>query len=315
MSTVDKSWHSCLKSEDCSLCSNPNQTKWAWQRFNRISCICLKERPDRLLRATQECHKQGLCQQLEFYRPTKPNKDTVKQLGFERVAAFGSWESHRLLAIEALKQNAFTKEDGKLGCILIFEDDFEFVKSFNAEKLKDLQAQIERLPADWDLFNLGYFALPIPGTNRPLSILNDWSVWRTNATMIHAYVLSEHGARKLAYTPYHPYLSLFLGISDEIEEHFLDDWMRHHLKSYATLPMVAVQADSPSDQPIFGKEWGIALHNRIVQHMPYFMEVVTMIIPFITLILLLLASTYFVLKRLRFSYGSPIHINQSVVIE
>jgi len=235
---------------------------------------------------------------LEFYRPTKPNKDDVNRLGFDRIAAFGSWESHRLLAIQALKQNAFTKEGGKLGCILIFEDDFEFVKSFDAEKLKEIQAQIGRLPADWDLFNLGYFALPIPGTNRPLSMLNDWSVWRTNATMIHAYVLSEHGARRMAYTPYHAYLSPFLGISDEIEEHFLDDWIRHHLKSYATVPMVAVQADSPSDQPIFGKEWGIALHNRIVQHVPYFMEIITMIIPFVTLILLLLASTYFVFKRL-----------------
>ena len=172
---TNRGFHPCHKEVDCLACRS-NEVR-PWSHFNQAYCICLTSRPDRYQHSSKEFHRLGLCVQMEYFRPIKPESEKVTQMGFDRVQAVASWQSHREVAIRALENplNFETSED-KLGCVLIFEDDVQFTRNFNLDMLEKIKQQIRRLPPDWDIFYLGYFPVPIPGTNYPLS-MKDWSVW------------------------------------------------------------------------------------------------------------------------------------------
>lgn len=280
-------WEPCPpdNTHSCSFCLNPKSAHpWSWHRFKLIACICLKERPDRFESSTVEFHRIGLCQHVQYYRPTKPDPKYVRSLGFQRVAAYGSWNSHREIACNALRMGFWKKNE----YALMMEDDCQYLDNFTPERLLSIHAQIESLPENWEIFYLGHFPLPFPWTNYPT--LNDPFVWKTSSAMLHSYILSERGAQRLANAPYHAYASHLLGFrlpfvqSEQTAEYFLDDWTRENLRGYATVPMVAVQRDSVSDQIVVGKEIGIALHHRIAKYWPGAIELCTMIIPFLCLV-------------------------------
>lgn len=295
-------WHGCEKRDDCAGCRE--RSDGAWSSFAMNACICLEDRVDRLEMSQNEFHRVGLCGSLQYYRPTRPDASAVARLGFERVAGFGSWESHRTVAQRALDLGVFdaARARGQIPALVVFEDDVQFLDSVTAQRLGRLQQQVASLPPDWHVLMLGHSPMPVPGTCRPAAPFSaDWSVWRVNSFMLHAYILSEAGARLLADTPYHRYASIDWGLvgHGDVKEHFLDDWMRQRANMYAVLPMMCVQADSPSDQRLDGKEFGIRLHARLARHWPWFLEGLFMFIPFVAFVLSIIVSLVYLLAILR----------------
>jgi hypothetical protein len=196
------------------------------------------------------------------------------------------------------------RAQGRLPAILILEDDVRFLSPMNAKALSRLAEQVRSMPQGWDLLMLGHSPMGVPGTCRPAQPFSgDWSVWRVNSFMLHAYVLSERGAQLLMETPYHRYASVDLGLwgRGQVQEHFLDDWLRQKANMYAVVPMLAVQADTPSDQAVKGKEFGIRLHARLARHLPFFLETLFMFIPLLTLVLLVVVACIYLVSVLRFA--------------
>jgi hypothetical protein len=231
----------------------------------------------------------------------------TKNLGFTKIVGYGSWESHRHVAQRALELDVFAqaRKRGDIPAIIVFEDDVQFVDDISSHALKKLERQIlEILPDGWHMLLLGHFPVPVPGTCRPANIFGcDWSVWRVNSLMLHAYILSEVGAQLLVQTPYHKYESTdwgFIGWNQK-REHFLDDWMRHHCNMYAVVPMMCVQADSPSDQNAGGKEFGIRLHTRVARHFPFVLETLFMFLPLAALLAFLVVVFIYFLRLVHFA--------------
>jgi hypothetical protein len=307
-------WHECQKRDDCRWCvdrCNNTTNLNGWSRFPMCVCICLRERTDRLEASTTEFHRVGLCGDIFYYRPTKPDLHSVTALGFERPGAFGSWESHRAVARRALNLDVFAqaRARGDLPAIVVVEDDVQFLGDMTDNDLARIDQQVRGLPPDWDVLLLGHAPMPVPGTCRPANIFKaDWSVWRVNSFMLHAYVLSENGARLLAGTPYHRYTSvdvLVWGRGQPPKEHFLDDWLRQSANMYAVVPMIAVQADLASDQNVSGKASGIRLHARLARHVPGFLETLFMVIPFAALVAILVVLFVFFLHLMQFCILPP----------
>jgi hypothetical protein len=275
-----------------------------------IACICLQERPDRFALSQAEFHRTGLCGDVFYFRPTKQPLEHVNALGFQRADAFGSWESHRHVASRALSVGAFDRatQSGAVPAMLVFEDDVMFVRPVTRSTVARLLRQIARLPPDWDMLLLGHIPFPVPGFSRPLDLITDWQIWRVRSLMLHAYVLSERGARKLAAAPYQRFSPTY-GLTKP-DEHFLDLWLQHNAVQYAVVPMLCGQADTPSDQnSMGGKQSGIRLHTRLVKHAPYLLETTLMVLPLVTLLVLAIATVLFLLYCLRPSsiLSSPTH--------
>jgi hypothetical protein len=307
------SWHECQRDDACRMCRAPsvgNETGEdgaGWGRFAMCACICLQDRADRLESSAQEFHRIGMCRDMFYYRPARPDPAAVHAAGFERVGGYGSWESHRTVARKALQLGVFetARQEGRVPAVIVLEDDVRFLGDMTETRIGRLEEQIAGMPEGWHVLLLGHSPMPVPGTCRPAKLFaSDWSVWRVNSFMLHAYILSEAGAKLLAATPYHAYASIdyLMWGRGRVREHFLDDWMRHNTAMYAVLPMMCVQADTPSDQRLDGKEFGIRLHARLARCFPWFLETLFMIIPFITLILVLVVATLYFLVLARFAW-------------
>lgn len=352
-------WHDCPRSPSCHHCNSTKHCPqrhepsrpatisdelppssgsgpsvgWTWDRFAASYCICLDGRADRLGASSEEMHRIGMCDAVRYYRPSKPSESRVRAMGFQRASAFGSWGSHRTVAAHALATRAFDSVTGapqgdatvkKVNGVLVMEDDVSMASRLTPGRLAEIQDALARMPADWDILTLGHFPVPILFSAYPVRLLKEgWSIWRAETTMLHAYILSERGARKLAETPYHRYSSPIYGLGGrEVREGFLDDYMRHHFNTYAIAPMVAVQTDSPSDQPISGKEFGIRLHARLARYLPMFLETLFMIVPFVASLLIILclfwcalALAWRLLSRNRQPLSPPVPSSATFVVE
>ena len=108
-----------------------------WSNFERIVCINLKERPDRLEHAKAQFSKVGILDRVQFHVTEKSSKG----------GCYGCFESHW----QILKQ---AYEDG-LNNVVIFEDDIVFRSGWE-QAMHDCNAFCNDEP-DWEFLNLNGF--------------------------------------------------------------------------------------------------------------------------------------------------------------
>lgn len=114
--------------------SNEKSSVSCWAPFDRVYCITLQERPDRLEKVRQEFARVGLAGKVEFVPVNRHPTDREQ----------GIFESHQL----CLQKGVSTGADR----ILIFEDDI-FFDRFSPQRL---QKSLEGLQNEsWDGFLLG----------------------------------------------------------------------------------------------------------------------------------------------------------------
>ncbi len=212
-------FHRCPTDPDCPHCGRRQREGEAfdWSFLDRVFCICLRTREDRMRHASAQFHRVGLCRHVLFYRPDRhPEKGII-----------GSWEAHRSVAMRALAEGA--------GRVLIFEDDVLFNRRVTPRTLRAIAAALDSLPEGWMLFYLGHWPLRAwflrPG------------VLRTSSGCAHAYIASR---RLLEWLRDHPWGT------PGIDRHplvgrALDSAYAMLPGTYALFPMIATQAVSPSD--------------------------------------------------------------------
>ena len=271
-----------------------------WSRIaDAVYCICLQERDDRFGAACDEAHRTGLCRLVRFYRPRKPTDQelarassavgrgcegaTVKARGF-----FGSWESHRAVAAEALSYLGGADGGGGAGRrALVLEDDFRVLERARPGRLGRVAREMRRLPAGWEVFYLGH--MPAAGYPVASGVFRTWSCW------VHAYVLSPAGQRRVAALSY-----VDNAVRNSGEQTF-DGFVMGNLRQYAAFPQLVVQSavgsDNLTDQGDLWKqfvEWWTRVHR---DHSLAIECAVLLALPVLLAVILLLLLTL-VAKRL-----------------
>lgn len=259
---TDAQWHACAFDPSCALCSNNRKDaqyllrlEQCWRVLiggNLAVCICLKDRPDRLKTAERRFHAYGLCRLVQFFRPLRPSAELVRLTGARLPGALGVWISHQTVAGFVLQTKI-----NECGGLLVFEDDVDFlpaggrecatlptekdISKFSAhlDRAVDARRQLDRTYVDsWDVLYLGH--APTPFKTFPVSKV----LLRTQSCLLHAYVLSPTGIRKLASAQYptlrHP------RTTTNSADPAIDEWVRDHLRQYAVFPQFAVQCQSAS---------------------------------------------------------------------
>lgn len=106
-----------------------------WEFFDKIYCITLDSRPDRMLAASRQFAAVGLDERVEFLVVAKDGEDPVR----------GIYQSHMRCLAQGLEAGARQ--------ILIFEDDV-FFRGFSAARLDAACRYLEQT-GRWDAFFLG----------------------------------------------------------------------------------------------------------------------------------------------------------------
>jgi hypothetical protein len=254
-------FHACPPRANC-ICSRAEEEEEelckAWSFADKIFCICLQDRNDRLVEASEQFHKYGLCRKVIFYRPSKPTDEEMaelKPLGITCKGLYGVWRSHHELAKVAKKLN--------LKNVVIFEDDVRFLpQQATVENVKQIGLDLKRLPNQWELMYLGH----VPFWGYPVT--TDLRLFRVGSQMAHAYILSESGINKLAQRDYLADFHL-----NQQKERGIDQYFCMTMKQYAIRPQMVVQSGSRSSNLQNGKHtlstwyqdefipWGIELHR------------------------------------------------------
>jgi len=180
----------------------------AWDFFDRLYCISLREREDRRKSAQAEFEKAGLGHRVEFVIGDRLSNDFEKEV----------YESHMICLRKGLEAGAKN--------IVVFEDDVEF-DGFQADKLKSCVDFLKQNPR-WKVFLLGALIRSSTRTNNP-------SVQKVRyQSLTHAYALNRHYAERLAYEPWQGIVNdtLFRPLTDDV---------------YAMYPMCAFQKGFTSD--------------------------------------------------------------------
>ncbi|MDX9787131.1 MAG: glycosyltransferase [Desulfobacterales bacterium] len=180
----------------------------AWDFFDRIYCISLRERIDRRRQALEQFQRVGLASRVEFVMVERHPLDCEQ----------GIYESHQQCIRRGLATDADT--------ILIFEDDVMFER-FNAERLIRCAAFLQAR-SDWKAFFLGCLSQKSRKTEAE-------SVAEISyRCLAHAYALNRPFAETVARKPWCkvPF--------DGMIESFAGGF-------YAMYPACAFQSDAPSD--------------------------------------------------------------------
>jgi hypothetical protein len=167
--------HPCPTRLDCPHCSHATKPDFDWSFVDGVYCISMRHRDDRAALAAGELHRVGLCARTLFVRTEKAGS-----------AKRGCWEAHRAVAADARARG--------LRRVLVLEDDFAFSRSVSPATIARIGAALRRLPADWQGFYLGHWALwAYPVARRVL---------RCSSLCTHAYIASERLLAWLAETPF-----------------------------------------------------------------------------------------------------------------
>ena len=249
------------------------QSQWRQISGSRIVCISLQGRDDRWREASRRFHDYGLCRMTRFYRPLKPDLQTVRKMGIESGGAYGCWTSHRRVARHLLQtakpgRRSPTKPEtgnladgnladgnladgdlggGDLGRALIFEDDVGFLPAA-------ARSDGSERPTERDLKQFYTLLKRAADTVRANDLPAGWEMWylghcpmpfsawpvtrsliRTRSALMHAYVLSERGLARMGAADFLTFAR------DEGQETGIDIWAMKNLRQYATIPQLAVQ--------------------------------------------------------------------------
>jgi GR25 family glycosyltransferase involved in LPS biosynthesis len=180
-----------------------------WHAFDRIYCISLNNRPDRLETARRQLKSVGLDGLVEFMQFDKDPTNSER----------GIFESHMACLRAGLAAGAER--------ILIFEDDILFSR-FSQERLRRA-IYFMNSNKDWRLFFFGCFV----NYSRKTAFRSIVKVgYRCCA---HGYVVNGHFARELVEVPW--------------REVAYDDFLRSYGTegAYAIYPGFAFQSASPTD--------------------------------------------------------------------
>jgi hypothetical protein len=142
-----------------------------WDFFDKIYCITLDSRPDRMLAAKKQFAAVGLDGRVEFFIVAKDGEDPVR----------GIYQSHLRCLSQGLEAGARQ--------ILIFEDDV-FFRGFRAERLR-AACLFLRETDRWDAFFLGCI------TNGSRRTGHDAVVQVQYRCLAHAYALSRPYAERM----------------------------------------------------------------------------------------------------------------------
>jgi GR25 family glycosyltransferase involved in LPS biosynthesis len=191
--------------------------------FEAIYCINLDEEQERWEKAKQELNSIGIGDRLQRFSAVK---DPIRGRGASR--------SHLELIKLARQHN--------LANILIFEDDTKFI-NWNDDYLKDA---IAHLPADWQLFNIGYNICASPSQlqyerlSQHLIKIQQGSDVRSN----NAYAVNS-----TAFTYIIDRYSEFLARWQEDKSKWhLDLWYAQNCDRYCLIPLVSVQQQGEKPQ-------------------------------------------------------------------
>jgi GR25 family glycosyltransferase involved in LPS biosynthesis len=191
--------------------------------FSAIYCINLDEETERWEKVKQELNCIGIGDRLQRFSAVK---DTIRGRGASR--------SHLELIKLAREQN--------LANILIFEDDTKFI-NWNDDYLKNA---IANLPADWQLFNIGYnicaspFQLIYERVSQHLIKIKQGSDVKSN----NAYAVNS-----TAFTYIIDNYSKFLAQWQEDKSKWhLDLWYAQNCDRYCLIPLVSVQQQGDKPQ-------------------------------------------------------------------
>jgi hypothetical protein len=209
-----------------------------WSFVDAIYCISLLERPDRLKRVVAEFHRVGLCRHVIFYRPRRHPRDPI----------IGIWESHRAVARHACERGHER--------ILVLEDDVRFTHALRPRKLRSIARAMQALPADWQIFYLGHWALQARFVRR--------DVLRTQSACTHAYIANGSALTWLAARAYER-IQLDHRWTRVIGRG-LDSAFASLGTTYAYFPLVAIQDTSASDHLRPERRGRIRKLRQIITH-------------------------------------------------
>lgn len=184
-----------------------------WDFFDRIYCISLEEREDRLRAAAVQFSKVGLDDKVEFV--------IVKRHPFD--VEQGIYESHMACLQKGLNAGAER--------IVVFEDDVLFDR-FDADRFHRCTRFLSAHP-DWKVLLLGALIRSSRKTEEP-------AVQKVRyQSLAHAYALNRPYAETLAYNPWEGDVAdiLFRPLTDHL---------------YAVYPMFAFQGDLTTDNKYLG---------------------------------------------------------------
>lgn len=142
-----------------------------WNFFDKIYCITLDSRPDRMEAAKQQFAAVGLNDRIEFFLVTKDDADPAR----------GIYQSHLCCLSQGLATGARQ--------ILVFEDDVVF-RGFSKERLGAACRFLQQTGA-WDAFFLGCLTSCSKRTDE------DAVVRVTYRCLSHAYALSRPCAERI----------------------------------------------------------------------------------------------------------------------
>ena len=178
-----------------------------WDYFDKIFCISLAERPDRLEQAKTQFSKVGLADKVEFLIVNR-----------HRNCEQGIYESHLICIQQGIQAGA--------GHIVIFEDDILFDR-FSPVRLKQC-IDFLSLHSDW---NALFFGCLVSNSKRTW---NQHILKVKYRSLSHAYVLNRRFAEVLAQRSWQEiaYDDFLCSFNEEF---------------YAIHPSFAFQSNSPSD--------------------------------------------------------------------
>jgi hypothetical protein len=278
-------FHACPVKPGCACDRNAAKLEYDWSFVDRVFCISLRDRDDRMMRAAEQFHRFGLCTRVEFYRPMRPSPAEVP-VGVA-AGVYGCWASHR-----AVLSHAPTSDK-----VLIFEDDVLLRPSvLTPAYLKTIADHVScQLPSDWEVYFLGHMPHP---WNRGTQLVPHLILTRSSQT--HAYIASNRFAKRFTQLEY-------AQINDDV-----DHWIALHAKQFACWPMAAIQANYGSDvRPgcsNFGWIFDLPLIEWAItrQH-----EAVVTVIAFIIILMILLLITVLATSSIRICAKWTIATNRS----
>ncbi len=142
-----------------------------WDFFDRIYCITLDSRPDRMLEAKRQFAAVGLEERVEFVIVAKDDEDPAR----------GIFQSHLRCLTKGLESGATH--------ILVFEDDVLF-RGFSEERLRTACRFLQET-SRWDVFFLGCI------TNGSKQTAQEAVVQVKYRCLSHAYALNRSCAEKI----------------------------------------------------------------------------------------------------------------------
>lgn len=148
-------------------------------KFDKIYCINLVSKPERLQDAMDEFKKIGLENVTAFHATDAVEKQLFDPRGRFTPGMMGCFNSHWRIFKEAFDQG--------LERIMVFEDDITFVEHLNPI----LTEVLKSIPQDWEFAWLGYKER---GDGKPREKVSDWWAIPKDTFGTHAYMVNSRKA-------------------------------------------------------------------------------------------------------------------------